>query len=168
MIVEQVNPLLVCGIIGDETTLIVNKCLTGPFTNRYDLATAPVTTETTLSETVARITAIETGLQTTIEKQLGTIRFTFPAVEADQPRWAMISTFYLLQPVSGKLLSERPAFTAAVSAGAARVPLSQLNWANSSPLVMQAKRYLETGAFPIADQRISQYAIPSTPQFIDA
>jgi len=168
MIVEQVNPLFVCGIIGDETTLIVNKCLTGPFKNRYDLATAPVTMDTTLSETVTRITAIQTGLQTTIEKQLGTIRYTFPATVADQPRHALISTFYLLQPVSGALLTTRPNFTAALSAGAARVPLSQLNWANSSPLVMQAKRYLETGAFPIADQRISQYVVPSEPQFKDA
>ncbi|VDG18843.1 phosphohydrolase [Lactiplantibacillus mudanjiangensis] len=165
MIVEQINPLYVCGIVGDETSLIVIKNLTGRFTNRYDLATAPLTVDQTLSATVSQITAIQTGLQTAIAKQLGTIRFTFPALTADQPREAMINTFYLLEPVGGKLLTNRPAFTAAVSDGAARVPLDQLNWSNSSPLVMQAKRYLKTGAFPVADQEIAVYDVPTTPQF---
>ncbi|MFC6182343.1 phosphohydrolase [Lactiplantibacillus daowaiensis] len=165
MIVEQVNPLYVCGIIGDETSLIVTKNLTGPFTNRYDLATAPLTADTSLSATVSQITAIQTGLQTTIAKQLGTIRLTLPALAVDQPRQALIQTFYLLEPVGGQLLTQRPAYTAALSAGAARVPLAQLNWANSSPLVMQAKRYLLTGAFPVEDQVIAAYDIPATPQF---
>lgn len=165
MIVKQDSPLVVCGVIGDETTLVVTKCLTGPFENRYDLATAPVSIAKTLSETVTEIAAVETGLQTTIEKQLGTIRLLLPAiVTAEQPRM-IVSTFYLLEPVGGHLITERPNYTVALSAGADRVPLNQLNWANSSPLVLQAKRYLETRTFPIADQVIANYEIPAEPQF---
>lgn len=164
MIVEQETPLVVCGIIGDETTLVVTKCLTGPFENRYDLATAPVTVAKTLSETVTEIAAMETGLQTTIEKQLGTIRLLLPAI-ATAPSRMIISTFYLLEPVGGHLVTSRPNYTLALSAGAERVPLDQLNWSNSSPAVLQAKRYLETGAFPIADQVIASYATPAEPQF---
>lgn len=166
MIVEQDTPLFVCGVIGDETTLVVNKCLTGPFKNRYDLATAPVSMTQTMSETVTSITATETGLQTAIEKQLGTLRLLLPAAEAETSVRMILSTFYLLEPVGGQLLTERPKYTESLSAGAARVPLDQLNWGNSSPLVLQAKRYLETGAFPIADQLISSYTIPSQPQFL--
>ncbi|ETY73475.1 phosphohydrolase [Lactiplantibacillus fabifermentans] len=165
MIVEQINPLFVCGIIGDATSLVVNKSLTGPFANRYDLATAPVDTELTLGETVSRITKLQTGLETVIAKQLGTIRFTFPATYELSLQRAMISTFYLLEPVGGTLITKRPSYTSAFSAGAARVPLAQLNWANSSPLVMQAKRFLATGTFPIADQQIAAFQIPTAAQF---
>ena len=157
MIVEQDTPLFVCGVIGDETTLVVNKCLTGPFKNRYDLATAPVSMTQTMSETVTSITATETGLQTAIEKQLGTLRLLLPAAEDEIGVRMILSTFYLLEPVGGQLLTERPKYTESLSAGAARVSLNQLNWGNSSPLVLQAKRYLETGTFQIADQLIASY-----------
>jgi len=165
MILEQETPLVVCGIIGDETTLVVTKCLTGPFENRYDLATAPVTVVKTLSETVTAIAAMETGLQTTIEKQLGTIRLILPATAPELTPRMIVSTYYLLEPVGGQLMTQRPSYTPALSAGAARVSLDQLNWANSSPAVLQAKRYLETGAFPIADQVIASYETPERPQF---
>ncbi|BDZ31685.1 phosphohydrolase [Lactiplantibacillus sp. WILCCON 0030] len=161
MIVEQNTPLVVCGIIGDETTLVVNKCLTGPFKNRYDLPTAPVTLRQTLSDSVTEIAANETGLTTAVESQLGTVQWLFP-----ESARMLVSIFYLLEPVGGRLVTKRPAYTAALSAGAERVPLVQLNWANSSPLVLQAKRYLATGTFPIADQVIASYPIPETPQFL--
>ncbi|AVK61014.1 phosphohydrolase [Lactobacillus sp. CBA3605] len=166
MIVEQINPLVVCGVIGDETTLVVTKCLTGPFTNRYDLPTAAITTHATLNETVNQITLTETGLRTTIERQLGTVQFTLPDLDSTTDQRHIISTFYLLETVGGTLMTKRPAFTAALSAGAARIPLTQLNWANSSPMVMQAKRFLVAGAFPVADQQIAKYDIPATPQFV--
>ncbi|AVK63610.1 phosphohydrolase [Lactobacillus sp. CBA3606] len=167
MIVEQINPLVVCGVIGDETTLVVTKCLTGPFTNRYDLPTAAITPHATLNETVNQITVMETGLRTTIERQLGTVQFIIPDSDPTtaQRQRHIISTFYLLEPVGGTLMTKRPAFTAALSAGAARMPLTQLNWANSSPMVMQAKRFLVAGAFPVTDQQIAKYDIPATPQF---
>ncbi|MDV2576100.1 hypothetical protein RYX41_05215 [Lactiplantibacillus plantarum] len=50
-----ISPLFVCGIIGDSTAMVLNKSLTGPFKNRYDLVTAPVTTRATLSEAVSQI-----------------------------------------------------------------------------------------------------------------
>lgn len=165
MIGEQIPPLFVCGVIGDGETMIVNKCLTGPFKNRYDLATAPLTTATPLSSAVSRITQLQTGLETVVAKQLGTIRFTLPTLALLDLPTTMVNIFYLLEPVGGQLVTARPPFTAALSAGAARVPLGKLNWSNSSPMVMQAKRFLMTGAFPVADQPIATYEVPTTPRF---
>lgn len=165
MIGEDITPVFVCGVIGDQKTMIVNKSLTGPFKNRYDLAAAPMITGTTLSAAVSQITQLQTGLATVIAKQLGTVQFTLPALVAVDLPTTMINIFYLLEPVGGHLLTKRPDYTAALSAGAARVALSDLNWGNSSPAVMQAKRFLMTGAFPVADQAISGYTILEAPQF---
>mgnify|MGYP001301011819 CR=1 FL=1 len=163
MIGEQITPLFVCGVIGDQQTMIVNKSLTGPFKNRYDLATAPWLPTTTLSLAVSQITELQTGLATVVSKQLGTIQFSIPALASLELPTRMIDIFYLLEPVGGHLLTQRPGYTAALSAGAARVALSELNWQNSSPAVMQAKRFLLTGAFPVADQPIAAYQVASTP-----
>ncbi|RRK10125.1 phosphohydrolase [Lactiplantibacillus garii] len=168
MIGEQNTPLFVCGIVGDQQTMIVNKCLTGPFKNRYDLATAPWTSGTTLGVAVSRITKLQTGLTTVVSKQLGTVQFKLPGLTSLGLPSTMISIFYLLEPVGGQLMVKRPAYTAALSAGAARVPLSQLNWQNSSPTVMQAKRFLMTGAFPIADQPIAAYQVAEKTAWVDA
>ena len=163
MIGEQITPLFVCGVIGDQHTMIVNKCLTGPFKNRYDLATAPLLATTTLSLAVSQITKLQTGLTTVISKQLGTVQFSMPALAKFELPTTMINVFYLLEPVGGELLTKRPAYTTALSAGAARVALADLNWQNSSPTVMQAKRFLLTGAFPVAEQPIAAYAVPRVP-----
>ena len=159
------SPLFVCGIIGDSTAMVVNKCLSGPFKNRYDLVTTPVTTRATLSEAVSQIAQLQTGLQTVISKQLGTVQLTIPALTTLGLPTTLINIYYLLEPVGGQLLTKRPNFTDAVSAGAARIPLDQLNWSNSSPSVMQAKRFLQTGAFPTDEQRIDGYQVLVQPQF---
>jgi len=159
MISEQNTPLFVCGIIGDQQTMIVNKCLTGPFKNRYDLATAPLTPGVALSMTVSHITKLQTGLTTVIAQQLGTVQFELPTLVSLGLPIMMVNIFYLLEPVGGQLLTERPAYTTALSAGAVRVPLTQLNWRISSPAVMQAKRFLMTGAFPVADQLVTAYTL---------
>lgn len=159
------SPLFVCGIIGDSTAMVLNKCLTGPFKNRYDLVTAPVTTRATLSESVSQIAQLQTGLKTIISKQLGIIQLTIPALAALELPTSLINIYYLLEPVGGQLLTKRPAYTEAVSDGAVRVPLTELTWANSSPRVMQAKRFLQTGAFPTAEQRLDGYEVASEPQF---
>ncbi|ERL44713.1 hypothetical protein N644_1175 [Lactiplantibacillus paraplantarum] len=159
------SPLFVCGIIGDSTAMVLNKCLIGPFKNRYDLVTTPVTTRATLSESVSQMAQLQTGLQTVISKQLGTVQLTIPALAALELPTTLINIYYLLEPVGGQLLHDRPHYTEAVSAGAARVPFDQLNWANSSPSVMQAKRFLQTGAFPTAEQRIDGYQVLEQAQF---
>lgn len=160
-----ISPLFVCGIIGDSTAMVLNKSLTGPFKNRYDLVTAPVTTRATLSEAVSQIAQLQTGLQTVISKQLGTVQLTIPALTTLELPATLINIYYLLEPVGGHLLFKRPHYTESMSAGAARVPLDQLNWSNSSPRVMQAKRFLQTGAFPTADQRIDGYQVLEQAQF---
>lgn len=166
MISEPSNSLVVCGVIGDATTMIVNKSLTGPFKNRYDLVTMPLVDGITLSETVSQGAQLQTGLQTVISKQLGTVQFNIPTLAVVAEPTTLISIFYLLEPVGGQLITERPNYTAALSAGAAQIPLAQLNWQNSSPMVMQAKRFLLTGAFPTDDQRIAGYLIHEQAQFI--
>ncbi|MFB9770416.1 phosphohydrolase [Lactiplantibacillus modestisalitolerans] len=165
MIGEQATPIYICGVIGNEQAMIVNKCLTGPFKNRYDLATAPIFAETPLSDAVSQITQTQTGLATVIAKQLGTVQFHLPGLASLGMPTTMINIFYLLEPVGGQLITERPAYTQALSAGAARVPLTALNWGNSSPAVMQAKRFLMTGAFPVADQPIAAYQVLKDPCF---
>ena len=166
MISEPSSPLVVCGVIGDSTTMIVNKSLTGPFKNRYDLVTMPLVGGIALSEAVNKVTQLQTGLQTIISKQLGTVQFTIPTLAALAIPTTLISIFYLLEPVGGQLITKRPSYTTALSAGAARVALTQLNWHNSSPAVMQAKRFLLTGAFPTDEQRIAGYTIHEQEQFI--
>lgn len=163
MIGEQNTPLLICGVIGDSQSMIVNKCLAGPFKNRFDLATAPLKPGTPLSVTVSQITELQTGLTTVVSRQLGTVQFNLPALAQLGLVPTMVHVFYLLEPVGGHLMTKRPRFTAALSAGAVRVELARLNWHNSSPAVMQAKRFLMTGAFPVADQPIAGYAIPADP-----
>ncbi|EIW13220.1 phosphohydrolase, MutT/nudix family [Lactiplantibacillus pentosus KCA1] len=159
------SPLFVCGIIGDSTSMVLNKCLVGPFKNRYDLVTTPVTTRATLSEAVSQIAQLQTGLKTIISKQLGAVQLTIPALASLELPTTLINIYYLLEPVGGQLLTKRPEYTAAVSAGAVRVDLADLTWANSSPRVMQAKRFLQTGAFPTGDQRLDGYQVAGQPQF---
>lgn len=163
MIGEQNPPLVICGVIGDNQSMIVNKCLTGPFKNRYDLATAPVLSGVPLSAVVSQVTKYQTGLATVIANQLGTVQFTLPALAPLGFPATMVAIFYQLEPVGGQLMTRRPTYTEALSAGAARVPLADLNWQNSSPAVMQAKRFLSTGAFPVADQTVAAYTQPDHP-----
>lgn len=156
----------VYGVIGNQSELVVIKKNGGPYINRYDLPGGSLEDGESLSDAISREITEETGLVATSIEQLGTTSFKYPWL---YERWTLnqhICVFYRVREASGNLQSAVPQFIGQDSLGAVRMPLQELSLANSSPLVLKAKEYLEHHEeFDVLDNVYHSWDVLNAPVF---
>ncbi|ETY74352.1 NUDIX hydrolase [Lactiplantibacillus fabifermentans] len=155
----------VYGIIGDAEQLVVTKKFGGPYTNRYDLPGGSLGDGEPLSEAIVREIHEETGLTVTTAEQLGTTSFRYPW---QFETWAFnqhIAVFYRITAVQGQVAATVPDCLGQDSHGAVKLPLSQLDISNASPLVLAAKAYLQQGHFDPTDTTYATWEVLTAPVY---
>ncbi|WP_373768545.1 NUDIX domain-containing protein [Jeotgalibaca porci] len=155
----------VYGIIANKNQLLVIKKNGGPYTNRYDLCGGSLEEGELLEEAVVREVKEETGLDTKIVEQIGTVSYRYPWKYAQYTDNLHICVFYKMVVSDYDCLDSVEAFDGQDSLGSQFVYLEDLTKSNSSPLVLTAKHYLESGQFQSKSQCYSEWEVLDTPVF---
>lgn len=147
------------GIATIDQRLIVIRKNGGPYIHRFDLPGGSLDGPEPLEHDVPREFNEETGLTTTIDRQLGATSFVYPW---QYEHWTInqhICVFYTLTITGGQLAKTVPQFIGQDSLGAQAVPLEKLTWDNASPLVMFAKSFLQTGQADLTTKTFSEWTV---------
>ncbi|MDF7671962.1 NUDIX hydrolase [Lactobacillus sp. ESL0701] len=150
----------VYGIMQQQEKLIVIKKRGGPYTNRYDLPGGSLEDGEKLTDAIEREIYEETGLTALEMVQLGITSFRYPW---DYQEWHFnqhLCVFYQIKKWQGQLQETVKQFAGQDSLGAVAVPLTQLTLANSSPLVLKAKEFIQNNyQFNPADQTFGAWSV---------
>ncbi|WP_061993774.1 NUDIX hydrolase [Fructobacillus ficulneus] len=139
--------------------VLVIKKNQGPYANRFDLPGGTMANYEGLSETLIREFTEETGTHVEEFHQIGAATFRYPWQYEQFDYNKHIAVFNLVERATGAVRSRVDQFTGQDSNGAVVVNLSALTWENSSPLVMKAKEYLETGTFRATDDCFEEWKV---------
>jgi ADP-ribose pyrophosphatase YjhB (NUDIX family) len=142
------------GVCRQGAQLLVIRKRGGPYNGRYDLPGGTIEPNETVAKAVVREFVEETGTQVTIAGSIGVKDFVVPWTRErfDHTHCHHIALFYEVEYEAGDI-NESPNIDD--SAGAEWVHVDVLHADNSSPLVMEAKRWFETGQW---DCRTAEYA----------
>lgn len=154
----------VYGIIGDEKQLLVINKNGGPYINRYDLCGGSLEEGELLEEAVVREVKEETGLDAEIVAQLGTVSYRYPWQYEQYSDNLHICVFYKMEALSLDGLGMIQSFEGQDSLGSQFVSLIDLNENNASPLVLTAKKYLQSGHFSTESQSYPEWQVLKTIQ----
>ncbi|MDF7668278.1 NUDIX hydrolase [Lactobacillus sp. ESL0703] len=150
----------VYGIMQQQEKLIVIQKHGGPYTNRYDLPGGSLEDGEKLTDAIGREIQEETGLTTLEAFQLGITSFRYPW---DYQNWHYnqhLCVFYQVKKWQGELQETVNQFAGQDSLGAIAIPLTQLTWDNSSPLVLKAKEFIQNNyQFNPADQTFATWPV---------
>jgi len=135
-----------------DKLLVIHKTQ-GPYAHRYDLPGGSFEPQEGLSDTLMREWEEETGLNVTHFKQLGVATFRYPWNFEQFNYNKHIAILNEVSQVSGTITTQVRQFEDQDSFGAVFVSLGKLNKMNSSPLVLKAKEYLESGVFTATDEQ---------------
>ncbi|WP_261381418.1 NUDIX hydrolase [Paenibacillus cremeus] len=144
----------------DEKLLVIHKGK-GPYKGRYDLPGGTVEANELLTEAMKREFLEETGLHISIKKNIGVCEFVVPYAlpEEESTHLHHVAVMFSVQSLSGLLAEHPEQFEGQDSLGACWVPIHELHAANSSPLVMEAKKWLLTEQLSMESQRLDDWVI---------
>lgn len=133
--------------IYNKKLLVIHKNR-GPYTGRYDLPGGSIEPNENILNTVFREFIEETGVEVQITKNIGTKDFIVPwtRIGFDHTHCHHIAVFYEVKYISGDIGSS-PNIDDSI--GAEWIDIIKLSVDNSSPLVLEAKEWIETGIFNI-------------------
>ncbi|MFT5365701.1 MAG: ADP-ribose pyrophosphatase YjhB (NUDIX family) [Candidatus Latescibacterota bacterium] len=133
----------VYGICVTKEGLLVIDKTQGPYRKRYDLPGGGIEPNELLHDALHREVKEETGLEIKVIDQLGTCEFLVPWPTVKFTHLHHIAHLFHIQHLTEKLLPPAE-FEGQDSGGATWLSLSQISDNNASPLVIQAKKWLET------------------------
>ncbi|WP_047982019.1 NUDIX hydrolase [Ornithinibacillus contaminans] len=134
-------------LVKNNKLLVINKN-GGPYINRYDLPGGSLEDGESLSEALQREFQEETGLEVDIEGNIGVIDFKLPWLWREYTDLHHIAVYYAVKVFDGEL-SVPEQFEGQDSLGAQWVSEEDVSIENSSPLVLQAFKWLRTGSLGI-------------------
>ncbi|PAE15587.1 DNA mismatch repair protein MutT [Virgibacillus sp. 7505] len=147
----------VYAVIHKEKDLLVIHKGSGPYINRYDLPGGSLESREGLLEAVIREVKEETGMTAAVKKQIGVIDFKLPWQWKDFTHVHHTAVLYTAE-ASGKLhIPEQ--FTGQDARRAEWVSIPNLSITNSSPLVMQAVKWLLSSELPLETITYSEWEI---------
>lgn len=135
------------GICTSEDKLLVIQKGRGPYTGRYDLPGGTVEANESLAEAVVREFMEETGVSVSIKRNIGVCELLIPyeLPKRGTTHIHHVAVFYFVESITGMSTDKPQTFDGQDSLGAAWLQINEIHPANSSPLVVQAKEWLETG-----------------------
>ena len=142
------RPFGVYGINIDSDRLLVIHKNRGPYANRFDLPGGSLEPGESLTSAMKREYLEETGLEIEIVDQIGTTDFMFPCKWREYTHIHHIAVFYAVRKVGGEI-SEPEQFEGQDSLGAEWVKCDELTIHNSSPLVLKAVEWMQTGKLDV-------------------
>ncbi|BDZ29771.1 NUDIX hydrolase [Lactiplantibacillus sp. WILCCON 0030] len=156
----------VYGVMTDGKNLVVIKKNGGPYLNRFDLPGGSLDDGEPLAHAIKREIQEETQIEVIQVKQLGTTSFRFPWQYKNWQYNQHICVFYNIEKFSGPIADKVAQFTGQDSLGAVWIELSKTSIENSSPLVLKAKEYVESGlVFDVEDQYFETWDVLEEPAF---
>ena len=149
----------VYGIICKSNKILVIKKNGGPYINRYDLPGGSLEKGEGLNNAIQREINEESGIKIKNYKQLGTVAFRYPW-KYQHYKWnEHICVFYLIKTYEGISQNKVSQFIGQDSLGSKFVELDNLNTSNSSPLVLLAKQYINSGNFKFDDITLNNWKV---------
>lgn len=144
------------GICINEGNLLVIRKGKGPYNGRYDLPGGTIAAHESLAEAVQREFIEEAGIHIHVKKNIGVCDYLIPyeLPKRNTTHIHHVAIFYLVQYDAGKLTDNPDKFEGQDSLGAFWVPMNDCTIYNSSPLVLQAIAWLNTGQLPFDVQRL--------------
>ncbi|CAN7493488.1 NUDIX hydrolase [Paenibacillus sp. LjRoot153] len=144
----------------EEKLLVIHKG-NGPYIGRYDLPGGTVEANESLVEAVKREFIEESGININIKRNLGVCDFLIPyeLPKRGTTHIHHVAVIYFVQYITGMLKKNPEKFEGQDSLGAFLVPIKEINSANSSPLVLQAKDWIGTEKFPFESQRLDDWVV---------
>jgi ADP-ribose pyrophosphatase YjhB (NUDIX family) len=140
----------VYGICTKKDQLLVIAKGKGPYANRYDLPGGSIEKNETLAEAMCRELTEETGLIAYAVETIGAAEFIVPFSYSGNTHTHHVALLYYVEDAG---TTQKPKQFAEQDAKAAYfLPISTFTEENTSPLVMEAVRYIKTG-------KLSQEAI---------
>ena len=137
------------GVCARDGALLVIEKGQGPYKGLYDLPGGGVEADESLAAAVCREVQEETGLRVAVESQAGVGEILVPWPDGDYTHMHQVAAYYAVR-VTGGRLGDIAEFDGQDAADALWVELGGLDGATASPLVLQAKAWLETGGLPAA------------------
>lgn len=147
----------VYAVIHKENKLLVIHKGSGPYINRFDLPGGSLESGEGLLEAVIREVKEETGLTASVKKQIGVIDFKLPWQWKDFSHVHHTTVFYTAE-VNGKIQIPEQ-FAGQDALGAEWMPFDKLSATNSSPLVIQAIKWLLSSEVPLETVVYSEWEI---------
>ena len=135
------------GICTQDNALLVIEKGQGPYKGRYDLPGGGGEADESVAAAVCREVREETGLRVEVESQAGIGEILVPWPDGDYTHMHQVAAYYAVR-VTGGRLGDIADFDGQDAAGAYWVGLEDLGADTASPLVLQAKAWLETGRLP--------------------
>ena len=132
------------GICALDGALLVIEKGQGPYKGLYDLPGGGVEPDESLVAAVCREVQEETGLHVAVESQIGVGEVLVPWTDGGFTHMHQVAAYYAVR-VTGGRLGEIADFGGQDATDALWVELGELHGATASPLVLQAKAWLETG-----------------------
>lgn len=149
------------GICSFEEKLLVIQKGNGPYIGRYDLPGGTVESNETLTEAVKREFIEESGINVSINRNIGVCDFLIPfeLPKRGTTHIHHVAVIYLVEYISGVPIKNPLKFEGQDSLGAFWVQINDINSANSSPLVIQAKEWLSTKQLSLESQRLDDWIV---------
>ncbi|MFD2614985.1 NUDIX hydrolase [Paenibacillus gansuensis] len=153
----------VYGICLDEGKLLVVKKGRGPYIGRYDLPGGSVEVNESLQEALQREFREETGIDVHVAKHLGARDYIIPYELPNRgtSHIHQIALFYAVKSMEGTFLPQSDHFYGQDALGALWLPIQELTTEHSSPLVVQAVEWFETGQIPTGIMRLDDWIMNS-------
>ena len=147
----------VYAVIHKENKLLIIHKGRGPYINRFDLPGGSLESGEGLLEAVIREVKEETGLTASVKKHIGVIDFKLPWQWKDFSHVHHTTVFYTAE-VNGEIqITEQ--FAGQDALGAEWMPFDKLSATNSSPLVIQAIKWLLSSEVPLDTVVYSEWEI---------
>lgn len=147
----------VYAVIHKENKLLVIHKGNGPYINRFDLPGGSLESGEGLLEAVIREVKEETGLTASVKKQIGIVDFKLPWQWKDFSHVHHTAVFYTAE-VNGKIQIPEQ-FAGQDALDAEWMPFDKLSVTNSSPLVIQAIKWLLSSEVPLETVVYSEWEI---------
>ena len=146
------------GVCMRVNKLLVIKKIGGPYSGRYDLPGGSIEKNETILDTIIREFIEETGIHIRISNLIGTRDYIVPWQRPyfEYTHCHHISIFYEVDYISGDI-SDSP--NVDDSLGAKWIELTDINLENSSPLVVEARQWIENGIVSIETKEYIEWTI---------
>ncbi|WP_336783237.1 NUDIX hydrolase [Paenibacillus illinoisensis] len=148
----------------DQKLLVINKTA-GPYINRYDLPGGNIEQGETLISGLHREFMEEARSEIKLARQIGIAEYLvpFPLTNRGTSHIHHIAVFYLVEFIQGDLSSDK-VMNNNDSGGAIWKNINELDEHNSSPLVMEAKKWLSdtSSPLPVEVQDLQDWIIRSS------
>lgn len=151
----------VYAICTDTESLLVIDKKQGPYRNRYDLPGGGIEPNESMHNALHREMLEETGLKIQILEDIGTCEFLVPSPVDTFTHLHHIVHLCFVHPITQQIQAPTQ-FDEQDVAGAHWVNLKQLTPDKTSPLVHQAKQWLETQTCLNTLQRLDNWHIKDT------